>query len=470
MLPAAPAFAQGSTRAMLAAPSPAQLGRSVIMTAEVDALSRGAPTGSVTFFDGPTPLGSVTLSTLGAGQATLAAGAKHSCALTNLGGVKCWGYNGQGQLGNGTTTASATPVQVVGLESGIVAVATGVAHSCALTKAGEVKCWGDNYYGELGIPRDPNHSFLSLTPQTVPGLPSGVVAIVAGLLHNCALLADGGAMCWGGNQYGQLGNGSSGLSSPPTRVGGPATVYRTLAAGYAHSCGVTKAGAALCWGMNSFGQLGDGTSVSHLLPTSVAGLSSGVVAVTAGVLHTCAITTSHALRCWGRNSTGQLGDGTKTSRLLPTQVVGLTRGVVAAAAAEEFTCALMSAGGVQCWGMNRSGQLGDETTFNRFTPAPVHLDGVAVALSASVEHSCVVLSPSRSVTCWGDNLYSQLGDGTATDRLRPVAASNVTAMLRARARLSWTAFAAGDHQLRACYPGDADHSASTSAVLPLLVK
>ncbi|MBL8055523.1 MAG: hypothetical protein JNK29_02440, partial [Anaerolineales bacterium] len=151
-----------------------------------------------------------------AGVPRLAAGIGHTCALTADGGVKCWGANGDGQLGDGTTLNQGAPVAVAGLTSGVTAVATGWRHTCALTAAGGVKCWGWNDYGQLGDGTTTNR----LTPVDVAGLTSGVTALAAGNTHTCALTAAGGAKCWGYNLFGQLGDGTTTNRLTPVREGG----------------------------------------------------------------------------------------------------------------------------------------------------------------------------------------------------------------------------------------------------------
>ncbi|HEY8259882.1 MAG TPA: chromosome condensation regulator RCC1 [Methylosinus sp.] len=446
------AHAKGSSRTRLVTASPSPAGQSVSMTAEVDALGAGrAPGGRVTFFDGATPLGWAPLNPVGAGQATLAAGPVHACAVTSAGGVKCWGWNAFGQLGDGTATDRATPVDVIGLSSGVVALAAGAYHTCALTNAGAVECWGDNSLAQLGDTTGGRRR----TRMTVPGLSSGVVAIAAGFAHSCALTAAGRVMCWGHNANGQLGNGESTMFSPPTLVGGPATIYKALAADAWRSCGVTGAGAVRCWGAD-YGAL----------PVAVAGLETGVAALADGFRHHCALTVAGAVKCWGDNYYGQLGDGTTVSRPAPVQVAGLTSGAVAVEAADYHTCALLSSGAVRCWGFDDHGQLGDGATTARSIPTPVaKLGGSAVAIATGYSYSCALLSPSRVLRCWGQNDLGQIGDGTTTDRLLPVATTGFVGLLRARGRLH-APLAAGRHLLRANYSGDADHPASASPVVP----
>jgi alpha-tubulin suppressor-like RCC1 family protein len=303
----------------------------------------------------------------------VAAGYVDTCALTSTGGVRCWGGNDSGQLGNGTTTDSATPVDVKGLTHGVIAIAAGGEHTCAVTTAGAVKCWGLNTGGQLGNGTNGDSS----TPVAVRGLTSGVRAITAGAGWVCALTSAGGVKCWGWNAYGQLGNGKTDNSSTPVAVKGLASGVRTISANDLHACALTIAGRVECWGSTTTGDVPEKTDSD--VPVVVSGLGARARAVAAGGLHACAITSGGAVRCWGTNGEGELGNGSKTSSDNPVAVVGLTRGVTSLGVGSTYdylpthTCALTSAGGVQCWGPNGSGQLGDGTTTNR--PAPVDVGG-----------------------------------------------------------------------------------------------
>ncbi len=369
----------------------------------------------------------VDVSGLASGVTAIAAGSYHSCALTTAGGVECWGDNGSGQLGNGTTTQSLTPVDVSGLTSGGTAIAAGYEHSCALTTSGGVMCWGDNTYGELGD----GTTTQSLTPVAVSGLTSGVTAIAAGNLHTCALTTAGGVECWGYNGNGQLGDGTTTQSLTPVDVSGLASGVTAIAAGGFHTCALTTAGGVQCWGDNGWGQLGDGTTIQRLTPVAVSGLTSGVTAIAAGELHTCALTTAGEVGCWGANYYGQLGDGTLTNRSTPMVVSGLTSGVTAIAAGDQYSCALTTAGGVECWGYNLYGELGDGTPTRRLTPVDVSgLASGVTAISAGYNHTCAITS-TGGVECWGSNNEGQLGDSTNTDRLTPMDVSGLTSGLTA---------------------------------------
>ena len=334
----------------------------------------------------------------------VSAGRSHTCAVTTAGGVKCWGLNENGQLGDGSTTNRTTPVDVVGLTSGVADVAAGTFHTCAVTTAGGVKCWGVNVNGELGDGTTTKRA----TPVDVVGLTSGVADIATWRFHTCAVTTAGGLNCWG---------------STPLDVVGLTSGVADVAGGGNHTCAVTTAGGLKCWGSNNNGQLGDRTTIDRNTPVEVTGLSSGVAAVSAGGSHTCAVTAAGGLRCWGQNWSGQLGDGTGVFgnfSATPVDVVGLTSGVADVSAGRAHTCAVTTAGGVKCWGLNNNGQLGDGTTIDRNTPVDVTglTSGVA-AVSTWGAHTCAVTT-AGGVKCWGLNASGQLGDGTTTDRATPV--------------------------------------------------
>src|SRR3990170_1152550 len=183
----------------------------------------------------------------------IAAGRDHTCALTSDGGVKCWGSNGSGQLGNGTTTDSSNQVDVSGLASGIAAIAAGAFHTCALESGGGGKCWGANESAQLGNGTNTDSS----VPVDVSGLATGVSAIAAGGLHTCALTSGGGVTCWGSIWYDQLGNVSTTATNIPVDVSGLASGVTAIAAGGWHTCAPYSSGGVACWGDNWYGQLGN---------------------------------------------------------------------------------------------------------------------------------------------------------------------------------------------------------------------
>jgi alpha-tubulin suppressor-like RCC1 family protein len=370
---------------------------------------------------------SVTLVASGAPSAPaftrIAAGALHTCALTGGGGAKCWGSNVWGEVGNGTDTAIIrSPVDVVGLASGVRAIAGGIYHTCALTSGGGAKCWGMNSDGQLG--NGPRPRSTGRTPVDVAGLASGVSAITTGPAHTCALTSGGGVKCWGDNGEGQLGNGSTTTpSATPVNVAGLTSGVKAISAGGGlgggHTCALTSGGGVKCWGYNFAGQLGNGSTTPIIIrtPVNVAGLTSGVTAITAGGAHTCALTSGGGVKCWGSNSRGQLGNGSRPGSyiLTPVDVVGLTSGVSAITAGGNHTCVLTSGGGAKCWGWNDTGQLGNGSTTDSNTPVDVAgLTSGVSAITAGGNHTCVLTS-GGGVKCWGLNKFGQLGNGSTTD-------------------------------------------------------
>ena len=343
--------------------------------------------------------------------------------MTTGGGAKCWGSNGSGQLGDGTGTNRVTPVAVVGLTSGVSAISAGGYHTCAVTTGGAAKCWGSNAQDQIG---DGTRSNGSVSPVSVVGLGSGVAAVSAGGYHTCALMTDGKGNCWGNNSRGELGNGWTPSRVTPGNVLNLSIGVLGVSAGRAHTCALTTGGGTKCWGYNYSGQLGDGTQNDRSAAVDVSGLTSGVVEITVALEHSCVLTTGGGAKCWGSNSSGQLGDGTTAGRLTPVSVTGLASGVTAISADGFHTCALTTSGGAKCWGYNSYGQLGDGTVTNR--PAPVDVVGLSSGVSAvstGLAHACALMT-GGGVKCWGDNGSGQLGDGTGTSRMTPVAVVGLT--------------------------------------------
>jgi len=354
---------------------------------------------------------------LGASPLTVAVGISHSCALTADGMVWCWGDNSFGQLGDGTTTSRLAGVRVNGLTA-VVAISAGGHHTCALTSGGVVQCWGANWFGQLGD----GGTSTSLVPVVVSDLGSSAIAITAGNAHTCAVTTGGTAWCWGANVDGSLGDGSTESSSLPVNVTGLGSGISAIAAGYSHTCALTSGGAVRCWGSNFNGQLGDGGTTDSLVAVNVSGLGSGVSAITAGYSHTCAVTSGGGALCWGYNWFGQLGNGSGTSSTVPVDVSGLDTGVSAMTAGFFHTCALTSGGAMRCWGYNSSGRLGDGGTTS--SPVPVNVIGLGAgvsAITAGYSHTCAAISGGAAL-CWGKNDLGQIGDGTRSMQPSPVQA------------------------------------------------
>lgn len=345
----------------------------------------------------------------------ISAGEAYSCAVTDTGGVKCWGANTNGQLGDGSTAPSSVPVPVIGLTSGVKAVEAGGQHTCAIMEAdGSVKCWGSNFAGQLGN----NSKLSSTTPVTVQGL-SGVTKLSAGSNYVCAL-ASGAVKCWGLNQQGQLGIGASTSSSlvPVQSVGlGPNTVI-DIAANRYHACAVTTTGSAKCWGWNNNGQIGLGglTPSSVLAPIDVPGLSKGVTAVGVGHGHSCAVVNG-GVKCWGHGELGQLGITPAVDSYSPVVVPGLESGVTGVSSGFYHNCA-STASGVKCWGYNNTGPLGNGIS-SEITPlvATQGLSGRVSSLDMGMYHSCAI--DDDVAKCWGSGASGAIGNNSTTNALMP---------------------------------------------------
>ena len=354
-----------------------------------------------------TPIG---VTALGSGVTAIATGDYHSCALTGAGAVLCWGRNDLGQLGNGTTASSATAVSVVGLTSGVIAISAGGDDTCALTAAA-VKCWGTNAFGELAdgtstgpqacAPGTPRAAACSDTPETVTGLGPNARAVAVGQSspqtgqHVCALSAAHTVSCWGNLREGQLADGTttapqtcamgtpqqSPCATVATAVSGLPGDVSAIGVGIDDTCALSPGTGVLCWGDNATGELGIGNAsgpstcsvtgsmrACSTTPLLVPGIGAAASSLSVGAGLACAVTAGGVAKCWGTNALGQIGMGINTGpsqcvagacAISPTAV--LTHGALmtTVAATNSFACALTAAGGIECWGSNFAGQLGD---------------------------------------------------------------------------------------------------------------
>jgi alpha-tubulin suppressor-like RCC1 family protein len=409
--------------------------------------------------------------------AAVATGAGHTCAVVAGGSVRCWGDNVEGQLGDGTQDDALAPVSVDGL-TGVTGLAASGQHTCAILTSAIVRCWGRNTEGQIG---DGTVFWRRKTPRNVVGV-TGATDVAAGTdyeytlsegarSHTCAVVAGGGVKCWGNDLDGQLGDGTAGgESGTPTSVVG-VTGATAVAAGGSHSCAVVAAGAVKCWGESTQGQLGDGAvceptpesdKCHSATPVTVAGITgatdvaagqaftcalvtggevhcwgeslrydvrwtvpqpiagiTGATAVVAGPLVACALLTDRTAKCWGH---GALGDGAVTRSIEPVPVTGLTD--VSAISVDQHACATRTGGGVQCWGSNLHGQLGNGQ-LEGVGRQPLPVDGLAdaVAVAAGESHSCAVTA-AGTVSCWGgkDGWLAGAPRGSPT----PVTAPGVT--------------------------------------------
>ena len=348
------------------------------------------------------------------GPAQLSLGWIHSCIKSDRSGVKCWGDSASDQLGSGTTNQMpvSTPISVVGLPSSVLEISSGWFHTCSLTLAHGVKCWGSNAYGQLG---NGTEDFSEPLPVDAALPPSAgpIAQISAGFGHTCARSTRGGVWCWGANNYGVLGTGTGIPSNTPRQVSGlPMDILEIQSSSRDFNCALTSSGALWCWGQ----VIGQGVKFRPQRVDHAPALAS----LDVGGLHICGLDTDGAVWCWGANSHGQLGEGTLVRRDEATPVRALTARAHAVTSGYEHTCALTDAGGVWCWGSNSNGQLGDGTTTTRSLPVPVVGLGSGVeSIAAGAFHTCAVMA-DQGVMCWGNNSDGQLGENTQSDAYVPV--------------------------------------------------
>jgi alpha-tubulin suppressor-like RCC1 family protein len=330
---------------------------------------------------------------------TLAAGGDHTCEIRSGNSLVCWGANGNGQLGDGTTTDRlvATPV-VTGQV--FVSLALGTTHSCALTAGGSAFCWGDNSTGALGDGTTTDRP----TPTQVIGGQT-FVRLAAGNDFTCGLTGTGQAFCWGLNTSGQLGDGTNTQRTQPTAIAGFS--FTAITAGGSHACALTSGGNADCWGLNSNGELGDGTLTNRPVPTPVTG---GLLFkdISVGNRSSCALDTNGKGFCWGFNFGAQL--------TTPTAVAGNFT-YISIDMGGDHVCGL-TASGLLCGGRNASGQLGDGTQTDRPTPVAPSGGFTFVEVAGGDSHTCGRIN-ANTRRCWGDNTHGQIGDGSNAMRLTP---------------------------------------------------
>jgi alpha-tubulin suppressor-like RCC1 family protein len=339
-----------------------------------------------------------------AGNLILAAGSEFTCALDVTGLVTCWGRDNEGQLGNGVELRDESTPQPLDLLPPIAAIDAGRAHACAVTREGQLYCWGDNGSGQFGIGfRFTNHPL----PTLVAG---GVVQFATGGNNTCWVNAAGELFCAGSNSSGQIGNDEQGVDAlEPTLVEGLGPVLEVDVGG-GHACARLGNGTVFCWGNNNNGQVGDGTVMEpRPTPVQVPGIAN-IEQLALGDLHSCARDSAGSLACWGANFAGQLADGTETERPDPTPVPNITAARVIAGG--DHTCSVAAAGTLFCWGENNDGELGDTTLENKSAPLPVGFD-VPDLLSVALghDHTCAQ-DVSGQLRCWGSDRRGQLGIAT----------------------------------------------------------
>jgi alpha-tubulin suppressor-like RCC1 family protein len=349
-------------------------------------------------------------------------GPTHACAVTSGGQAYCWGRNPFGELGDGSYSNSSVPVAVLQFSLSFSQVTSGLAHTCAIaTSSGAPYCWGHNADGRVG---DSTAMNIRPTPVAVYGNHS-FTSISAGEAHTCGLTSAGQAYCWGANNYGQLGNNTATFSRIPVAVQQPVGVtFSQITAGKWHTCGLSS-GQAYCWGYGAAGQLGYGFTFGDSIPAAVdqpAGVT--FTTINTGYDHTCGLTSGGIAYCWGENGNAQLGDSTTTDRYTPVESRRPASVTYSGIATAGFsTCAISSTNtAAYCWGLGSSGQLGNGSTANSRLPVAVSMPSGVSFYSISAESTGMcALDGVGQTWCWGKNLYGQLGDNSTTDRSTPVA-------------------------------------------------
>ncbi len=376
------------------------------------------------------------------GATFLSVGFAHACALMATGSAWCWGYNAMGQLGNGRVGAEigfwnipcdSTPQEVLGVDE-LVLIHAGFTTTCGVTPTGGLKCWGANQYGQLGDGRA-DHGITcdsgdcSLIPVDVNllSVPTAAFSVASGWYHSCVLGTFGDVACWGSNERGQLGDGVAShgatcegvdCSRVPVRVHNLSANVQQVAAADQYACALRGDGTVWCWGANDTGQLGDGTTIDRNVPVQVSGLTT-VSRISAGSGFACAIRQDRSVWCWGANAAGQLGDGTTVDRTTPVRAGTLLATEVSCGS--SHACARKADDSTWCWGGNEGGQLGQGNTDP--SPAPVQ---VPIPLERGLVgaggwyYSCAISTVTGRVSCWGNNGLGQLGQGTFENSPVPV--------------------------------------------------
>lgn len=354
---------------------------------------------------------------LGGSATQVSVGTKHSCARLSNGTVKCWGANEYSQLGDGSTVDSTTALAVMGLPSNINRVIAGGTHSCALTSDGAAWCWGNDTFGQRG---DGATDSSGQAPALVSGLSSGVSDIAAGQMHSCAVVINGLVKCWGYNDYGQLGDGSTTHSDIPISASGLIDAVQLRLSSW-HSCALLEDARARCWGLND-GTLGDGRFGQSTVPVAVLGnhLFQQLAASLSSGVTTCGLREDGQVWCWGKDSwiqgSGQLGDGGSPRALVPTRVNAVGTTLRKLALGNGYTCGSTASGAVRCWGINNDYQLGDGTNRQALQAVTANLPSAISSLTSGPANVCATLPVAsrgtgvyQSMYCWGRNTHGQLG-------------------------------------------------------------
>lgn len=348
----------------------------------------------------------------------LALGTQHTCrtVTTSGGATTCWGANAAGQLGDGTTADRMAPTQIVApsLDAlDFMQIGAGQLHSCGLTRVGTAVCWGES----TGQVSGGGGALATAAAPAPVNAPVPFTQLVVGSAFACGLGSDGLTYCWGNNAFAALGDGTLAARSNPAPIKGGHR-FKRLVAGGNFACGLTD-GPVYCWG--SIDGRVPTPAIAAIGPVGLPGSDIVRIASLApGFAHACGITTDGTAACIGRNSSGQLGDGTTTDRDVAPVFVGGGLHFTSLTAGGSFTCGIATDGFAYCWGANSFGQLGDGTTANRSVPTRVSGNIAFATIAAGSNHTCGATSSGKTY-CWGQNSSGQLGDGTKGSRSQPTA-------------------------------------------------
>jgi alpha-tubulin suppressor-like RCC1 family protein len=357
------------------------------------------------------------------GAVTLVTDAHESyCAILTTGAIQCWGDNATGELGDGNTTTTSVAESVSGITSATALASDGAHSYCAILASRAVDCWGSNDSGELGNGTTTDSS----VPVAVSGITTATAITGDGDGSYCAVLESGTVDCWGANGLGQLGNDMTVDSSVPVGAKGITTAVSVTGDGDGSYCAVSTTDTVDCWGYNGFGQLGDGGTANSSVPVAATGLADVNNLSSDGDDSFCAELSSETVDCWGANFAGELGDGTTTESTVPVAVTGISTASAISDDGAESYCALLTSAAVDCWGYNGFGQLGDGATTNSSVPVAVSGISTAVSIVSDSENSYCAVVGSGGVDCWGANNSGELGNGTTTSSSIPVAVSGMT--------------------------------------------
>ena len=371
----------------------------------------------------------------------VSAGREHTVAIKADGTLWSWGYNNYGQLGDGTNLVKHNPEQEDTNSTNWLSVDAGNYHTSAIKTDGTLWSWGLNNKGQLGDGTDGTANNKNI-PVQEDSNSTNWTSVSAGGTHTVALKSNGELWAWGNNSYGRLGDGAnSGISNVPIQEHFNATDWKSISVGYSHTVAIKNNGKLYAWGRNNNGQLGDGTTADRQVPTQESTDSNWSQVSAKGPSNfgqTLAIQTDGTLWAWGKNDSGQLGDGTAEDRTVPTQEVSNSTDWSSVSTGEKYTVALKSNGRVWAWGINEYGQLGDGTTDNKIIPTQETTAGTQwLRVSAGFQHT-VALKTDGTLWSWGRNIFGVLGIGISGDKKVPTQESTGSIWVDIKASNNYT--------------------------------